>query len=59
MRVEYEASDKKQGMSLAELVKAVQTAEGLAEANGTNPADSKVKVFVNMNAGIKQIIMEV
>lgn len=57
--ITYEAEDKKKGMSLEELAVAVSNAKGLAEGNGQVLSDLKVKVFVNLSAGIKQLSVEV
>lgn len=57
--MELEARDKKLGMSLGELLSHVDTFKSLTEANNANPDDVKVKVMVNMSAGIKSITVEV
>ena len=59
MKMELEARDKKLGMSLGELLSHVDTFKSLTEANNANPDDVKVKVMVNMSAGIKSITVEV
>jgi hypothetical protein len=59
MKVSYDAEDKKKGMSLEELKLLVDRATGLAQANESSPADSKVTVLVNISGGIKQLIAEV
>jgi hypothetical protein len=58
-KVTFEAADKKVGMTLEELETYVNKAINLAVANDTVIADSKVKVFVNFGAGIKELIVEV
>jgi hypothetical protein len=58
-KVSYEAHDKKKGMTLDEINVAVSNAIGLAVANGHTGSDSKVKVLVNFNGGIKELIVEV
>lgn len=58
-KISYDAESPKKGMSLAELKKAVDNAEGLAQVNEHVPEDSKVTVFVNFTGGIKQITVEV
>jgi hypothetical protein len=59
MKMEFEAADKKAGMSLDELSQAVMRLLGAAKENQTDPNNAKVKVFVNMSAGIKTISAEV
>lgn len=58
-KISYEAASPKQGMSLSELKKAVDQAEGLAGVNNKPAEDCKVTVFINFGGGIKQIVVEV
>lgn len=58
-KIAYEAESPKKGMSLAEIIKATQQAEGLAQVNEKPAEDCKVTVFVNFSGGIKQIVVEV
>jgi hypothetical protein len=58
-RATYEAADKKLGMSLEELHDAVSRAYGLAETNGTDTTNAKVKVQINFGGGLKEITVEV
>lgn len=59
MKMEFEASDKKKGMSLAEVYDSVRALVERAEHNGTALTDAKVSVMVNMKAGIKSLTGEV
>lgn len=58
-KIAFQAADKKLGMTLKELQTYVDKAVGLAESNELPLEDSKVKVFVNFGAGIKELIVEV
>lgn len=58
-KLEYEAADKKNGLTLAELKQAVEEFEAIAKINDTNLSSSKVRVMINMSGGIKTITAEV
>lgn len=59
-KISFDAESAKKGMSLAELLKALQSAEGTAVGVNNKPAeDCKVTVMVNFSGGIKQVIVEV
>lgn len=58
-KISYEAETAKQGMSLQELLKSLQNAEGLANVNEKPTEDCKVTCFVNFRGGIKQLVVEV
>lgn len=58
-RVSYEAVSPKKGMSLQELLNALQNAAGLAHTNEKPIEDCKVTTLINFGGGIKQIIVEV
>lgn len=58
-KLAYEASSPKNGMTLAELKKAVDQAEGLAKINEKLPEDCNLAVLINFRGGIKQIVVEV
>ncbi len=58
-KISYEAESVKQGMSLQELLTNLQKAAGLAQVNNKPLEDCKVTTFVNIRAGIKQIVVEV
>ena len=58
-KISYDAELAKKGMSLQELLNALQNAAGLAKVNEKPLEDCKVTTFVNFGGGIKQIIVEV
>ena len=58
-KMSYDAASPKQGMSLSELKKAVDQAEGFAKINEKDPAECGLMVFINFRGGIKQIVVEV
>jgi hypothetical protein len=53
--MKFEAADPKKGMTVEELKTFADRIEGLVEATGKNPADVKVKAWVNIGAGIKSL----
>lgn len=58
-KLEYQAADKKKGLTLGELKQAVEEFEAIAKLNETNLNTSEVKVLINFSGGIKTITAEV
>lgn len=58
-KLSVEASDKKYGLTLAELKRAVEKFSSIAEINETDISASKVSVLINFTGGIKEITAEV
>jgi hypothetical protein len=58
-KLEVEASDKKLGMTLEELKKAVERFIAIAKINETDTSTSKIGVMINFGGGIKSITAEV
>lgn len=55
----YEADDKKLGLTLAELTRAVEKFNEEAQDMGVSASDSKISVLINFSGGIKSITAEV
>jgi hypothetical protein len=58
-KMSVEAVDKKFGMSLAELKRAVEKFSSIAEINESDTSQSKVSILINFSGGIKEITAEV
>jgi len=58
-KLEVEAVDKKNGMTLAELKRAVEKFSAIAEINETDITNAKVHVMINFGGGLKSITAEV
>lgn len=58
-KLEVEAVNKKQGMSLLELKQAVEKFVAIAGINETDIGNAKVNVMINFNGGLKSITAEV
>lgn len=53
--MKFEATDKKKGMSLAELKDSVDKMYAMHDAMNMDPSQQHVKVWVNISAGIKSL----
>lgn len=58
MHILFEATDKKKGMTLRELITSIDKASNLA-GNDTQLLDQPVKVVVNFSSGIKTFEVDV